>query len=90
LPTELAIPESELRGCVRQRLDGGRLPLVIAPQVTAAYGTDLDICEVCEQSISGKMAAYEAIDPGTGIRLKFHFQCYVVWQRECAQRLAEV
>jgi hypothetical protein len=83
------IPEDELIRRVQQCIDEGRLPLVLPSLVSAGYGTASARCAVCDIGISSDQVMYEVDDPG-GVDelLAFHFGCYVLWQRECAQRLA--
>ena len=81
--------ENELIQRVQQRLDDGRLPLVLPSLISAGYGTAGARCEVCDLDILSDQVLYEIDDPrGVDALLPFHFGCYVIWQRECAQRLA--
>jgi len=80
------MPESELRARVIQRIEDGRLPLVLSTRMNAGYGTGVQ-CDLCDQSIAANKVEYEVIDYRTGKRLYFHVACHSMWQWECAQRL---
>ncbi|HEY6824616.1 MAG TPA: hypothetical protein VI195_09255 [Steroidobacteraceae bacterium] len=73
---------------VRQRIDAGRLPLFMPTTISAGYGTGAEVCQLCDLGISAEQTMYEVSDPRTSRLLGFHFACYVLWQRECSQRLA--
>lgn len=82
------MPENELIQRVQQRIDAGRLPVVLPSLISAGYGTGSVGCAVCDLGILSEQVMYEVDDPrGVDELLPFHFSCYVIWQRECAQRL---
>ena len=81
-------PENELIQRAQQRIDDGRLPLVLPSLISAGYGTAGTRCAVCDLDILPDQVLYEIDDPRAVEELiAFHFGCYVIWQRECAQRL---
>jgi len=85
MPTEPVLSEDELTQRVQQRIDDGRLPVVLPPLISAGYGTGTALCPVCDLRISSAQVMYEIDDPRhLDGSLTFHFGCYVVWQRECA------
>ncbi len=88
MPTQSVLPEDEVRLLAQQRIEGGRLPLMRPDHINAGYGSG-DTCCVCDQSIDPTKIEYEVAGPDKAHRLAFHFACYVVWQRECSQRMDE-
>jgi hypothetical protein len=83
------LSETELLQRVQQRIDEGRLPVALPSLISAGYGTGTAPCAVCECRILSNQVIYEIDDPrSVDELLPFHFTCYVIWQRECAQRLA--
>lgn len=80
--------EQELLQRVQQRIDEGRLPVILPSLISAGYGAGTAPCAVCDLDILADQVIYEIDDPrGVDELLPFHFACYVVWQRECAHRL---
>ena len=70
-------------------VDEGRLPVALPSLISAGYGTGTTPCAVCDCGILSDQVIYEIDDPrSVDELLPFHFTCYVIWQRECAQRLA--
>lgn len=86
MPTESQLKDTALRMRVRQLIDQGRLPLMIAQRIGAGYGSGC-LCAACEQPITSTQVEYEVEDESTDRRLRFHMGCHVVWQLECAQAL---
>ena len=86
MPTRPLLPESELRVRVIQRVEDGRLPLVLSTQIDAGYGTGVQ-CDLCDQPIAADKIEYSVTDSRTGKRLYFHVACHSMWQHECARRL---
>lgn len=87
--SRLTLPETRVLQCVQRSIDDGRLPLVIPSLISASYGTGSARCVVCDLGILSDQVMYEIDDPRRVEELlPFHFGCYVIWQRECAQRLA--
>jgi hypothetical protein len=85
--TEAALPESELRMRVQQRIKEGRLPVVFVRLVNAGAGAAGHACPVCDQPVKRDKVEYD-IDPGSANHhLIFHYPCYLIWQRECARRI---
>ena len=87
MPTHPVLPEGQVRLQVQQRIAGGRLPLLRPDHIHAGYGSG-DICCACDQPIDQSKIEYEVVSAG-GQKLTFHFACYVIWQRECSQRMDE-
>jgi hypothetical protein len=86
MPPELRIVESELLYRIRQRIRDGRLPMANAPSVSAGYAAGTEVCAVCDQQIASDHVSYEITDPAAMI---FHRECYMIWQRECTQCIAD-
>jgi hypothetical protein len=85
--TEAALPESELRMRVQQRIKEGRLPVVFVRLVNAGAGAGGHACPVCDQVVKRDKVEYD-IDPRSAHHhLIFHYPCYLIWQRECARRI---
>jgi len=89
MPTEPVLPESELRYRVLQRVENGRLPLMLSTHIDAGYGAG-DRCDLCDQPIAADKVEYDVTDPHSGKRLHFHIVCHLAWQRECALRLRDL
>jgi hypothetical protein len=88
MPTEPVLPESELRSRVLQRIEDGRLPLMLSTTIYAGYGHGVK-CGLCDQPITAAKVEYDVTDPYSGKAMHFHFACHTVWQRECALRLRD-
>jgi hypothetical protein len=88
MPTEPVLPEAELRSRVLQRIENGRLPLILSTNIDAGYGDGVP-CDLCDQAIAADKVEYDVTDPGSGRRLHFHIACHMAWQRECALRLRD-
>ncbi len=86
MPTEPTLPESELRSRALQRIEDGRLPIMLSTRIDAGYGAGVQ-CDLCDQPIAADKIEYDVTDPDSGKRLHFHIACHLVWQRECALRL---
>ena len=82
MPYGVRIPEEELRSLVRRRIDARHLPIMIANNVTASYGSG-ECCSLCDQPIERQHVCYE-VEPGLG----FHVNCHSVWQLECVRRMS--
>ena len=85
MPPESHIREGELRYRVQQRIRDGRLPVRTPPSVNAGYAAGTECCAVCDHRIETGQVVYEISGPPP---LIFHRECYMAWQRECAQRIA--
>ena len=85
MPTGPVLAESELRSRVLQRIEDGRLPLMLSTTIYAGYGQGVQ-CDLCDQLIVADKVEYDLTDPD-GRYLHFHFACHSAWQRECALRL---
>jgi len=87
MPTEPVLAESELRSRVLERIEDGRLPVVLSTTIYAGYGLEVE-CDLCDQPIACDKVEYDVTDPRADKWLHFHFACHSAWQRECALRLA--
>jgi len=88
MPHEPVLLESELRFRVLQRLEDGRLPLMLSTRIDAGYGTGA-LCDVCDVPIGTDKVEYDEADTRNGRPLHFHYACHSAWQRECALRLKD-
>jgi hypothetical protein len=87
MPTESVLSESELRSRAPQRINEGRLPLVLSTRIDAGYGTGVQ-CYLCDQPIAADKIEYNVTDHN-GKLLNFHVACHSAWQHECALRLRD-
>lgn len=71
-----------LRGRIRQLIDEGDLPAIIAQKIQAGYGCG-SRCLACGRLITSEQLEYQTVAP-RGLRL--HFGCHVVWQIQCVER----
>jgi hypothetical protein len=84
------LSETELLQRVQQRIDEDRLPVILPSLISAGYGAGTAPCAVCDLDILADQVIYEVDDPRrVDELLPFHFACYVIWQRACAQRLTD-
>jgi hypothetical protein len=83
MPTEPVLPASELRARALQRIEDGRLPLVLSTHIYAGYGAGVR-CALCDQPIASDKIEYDVTDPRSEKCLHFHLACHTEWQRECA------
>ena len=88
MPTEAMLCEDELRLLVQRRIDDGRLPVALVSRI-GSHGTER-VCCVCDQPLGCENVDFDIVDylETTCLTLSFHSSCYVIWQRECAQRVA--
>ncbi len=83
MPTESQL-RNELRRRVRERIEFGQLPVMMAKQVAAGYGSGR-VCAACDEPITSTQVEYEVDDCRDGYRLlRFHPGCHSLWQLECA------
>jgi hypothetical protein len=89
MPTEVTLLENQLRLRVRRRIDGGRLPVALVSRMDGSYRTE-KVCCVCDRSIADEIVDYDVVNlrRTTSRSLSFHFPCYLIWQQECASRVA--
>jgi hypothetical protein len=87
VPTERVLAERELTQRVQDRIERGQLPLTRPATIHAGYGAGSNVCSACGGNIASGKVEYEIEDPQSGEGLFFHFDCYVIWQCECTQRL---
>jgi len=88
VPTEPVLPESELRSRAVERIEAGRLPLVLSNHIYAGYGEGA-LCALCDQPIAPDKVQYDVTLESHKERLLFHLTCHLAWQRECAVRLRD-
>jgi hypothetical protein len=88
MPTEPQLPEPELTRLIREHIEEGKLPLIRPDHIEGRHGSR-EQCVACDRLIEPDKIEYD-IDAGSGARLKFHFACYVIWQRECTARLKDL
>ncbi len=62
MPFEPVLPESELRSRASQRIEGGRLPLVLATRIDAGYGEGVR-CDLCDKLIARDKVEYDSPPP---------------------------
>jgi hypothetical protein len=86
MPTESQLRDPVLRAAIRQRIDAGRLPVMIPKRISAGYGTE-SLCDACEQPITRKQVEYDIDDVPYGAPLSLHLGCHVLWQIECVERM---
>ena len=79
--TEPVLPENELQPRIGERLADGRLPAVRPAHIAAGYGQG-SVCAGCGEAIQPKRVEYDVSVAGK--RLRFHFACFVIWQRMCS------
>lgn len=85
MPTESQLRDGELRARIRQRIDDGRLPVMLPRRINAGYGSG-HTCRACDQPITRDEVEYEVDDYRDGSPLSFHLGCHVIWQIECVQK----
>jgi hypothetical protein len=85
MPTESQLRDGELRARIRQRIDDGRLPVMLPRRINAGYGSG-HTCRACDQPITRDEVEYEVDDYRDGRPLSFHLGCHVIWQLECVQK----
>jgi len=61
MPIEPVSPESELRSRVLQRIEGGRLPLMLSARIDAGYGEGVR-CDLCDKPIAPDKIEYDVTD----------------------------
>jgi hypothetical protein len=88
MPTEPVLPESELRSRAVQRIEDGRLPVMLSTTIHAGYGQGIQ-CDLCDQPIAADKVEYDVTDSDSGKRLHFHIACHFAWQRESGLRLRD-
>jgi len=65
MPAEPVLPESELRSRVLQRIEDGRLPVVLSTAIYAGYGKGI-MCDLCDRQIAVNKVEYDVISPRCG------------------------
>jgi hypothetical protein len=86
VPAGSSLPDHELRLRAGERIEDGRLPLLVSTKVAAGYGT-VNQCAVCDEPVTHEHTEYEVKDPRDGKLLMVHLRCYRAWQLECISRL---
>jgi hypothetical protein len=87
MPAKPRLLDSEVVKRVEDRIHRGQLPCLRPETVYGGFGSGRTACSGCEQVIESGKVEYEIEDPQSKVCLSFHFDCYVIWQRECLQRL---
>jgi len=87
MPTGPGLTDNDVVQRVEDRIDTGQLPCLRPETVYGGFGSGRTACSGCEQVIESGKVEYEIEDPQSKAWLSFHFHCYVIWQRECIQRL---
>ena len=84
MPTESQLRDNELRLRILQRIEDGRLPVMLPRHIAAGYGAG-NVCAACDQPVTATQVEYE-VQAGDPL-LRFHLGCYVLWQIECQRKL---
>ena len=86
---ESPLPDIALQMRVRERIEAGLLPVMLAKHIFAGYGEG-NLCLACDQPITPKQIEYEVDQDfnGAHYRLRLHLGCHVFWQLECHKRLS--
>jgi len=85
MPTSAQVNDAALAARIRQLIDEGRLPVIIANRIHAGYGSGLE-CHACGRPILRDQIEYDVSEP-TPLRL--HMGCHVLWQTECVERIRQ-
>src|SRR5438045_6859124 len=85
--TEAALPESELRMRVQQRIKEGRLPVAFVRLVNAGVGAGGHACPVCDKPGKRENVEYDIDTRNDNNPLIFYYPWYLIWRRESALRL---
>jgi len=85
MPTESQLSDTALRAFIGQRLDEGRLPLILTKTIGVGFGSGIE-CVACGHVIKPEQIEYQAFGPNYGAALRLHWGCHVLWQLECVRR----
>ena len=85
MPTESQLRDTALRALILQRMDEGRLPLILTKTIGVGHGSGTE-CVACGQVIATEQIEYQAFGPNYGAALRLHWGCHVLWQLECLKR----
>ena len=85
MPTESQLRDAALRASIGQRIDEGRLPLILTKTIGVGFGSGIE-CIACGQVIETEQIEYQAFGPNYGAALRLHWGCHVLWQLECVRR----
>lgn len=90
MSTESQLQDEALRSHVRERIEDGRLPVMLPKAIFAGYGSGKP-CLACDRPITHTQIEYEVDHDENGSlhRLRMHLGCYVIWQIECQKRVAQ-
>jgi len=87
MATQAQLHDVELHALIGRMIDEGRLPLLLADNITSGYGSGSK-CHGCSQPVTHTQIEYDVGDFSEGTaRLSLHLECYVLWQVECIRRL---
>ena len=86
MPTESQLRDTALRAFIGQRIDGGRLPLILTKTIGVSFGSGIE-CVACGETITPDQIEYRAFGPQYGAALRLHWGCHVLWQLECVKRM---
>jgi hypothetical protein len=89
MPTESQLRDTALRLRVRERIEDGRLPVMLPKAIFAGYGAG-NLCLACDQPITPAQIEYELDHDvnGSPYRQRLHLGCHVIWQIECHERIS--
>jgi len=85
MPTESQLRDASLRVFIRQRIDDGRLPVMLSRTISVRTGSGLE-CLACGQAITREQIEYHAFGIRYGTSVRVHWGCHVLWQLECVER----
>lgn len=85
MPTEAQLRDVALRAFIAQRIDEGRLPVILTKTIGVGPGSGAE-CIGCGQTIETEHIEYQAFGPKYGAALRLHWGCHVLWQLECVRR----
>jgi hypothetical protein len=70
-----------------KRIESGTIPIHEKTTVWVGYGKGR-ACDGCGETIGQTVVEYEADVPESTRILRFHLECYTVWQQQCEKLLA--
>ena len=79
---ESKLRHTELRSRVRQRIENGRLPMMVPESILGGYGSG-QLCVACDQPITNTQVEFAVAQSRDRARFCFHLGCHAVWRAEC-------